>query len=146
MQLICNALPKILELPSSLSLRRDLQSASILSGLAISQTRTAIAHALSYPLTLYYGVPHGLACSFTLPYLIEKYIESSEFIDSQSLQTLIAVKNMIIELNLNKELNKYVNSTAVASLIENQELSSRVKNYSGMIDLSVGVLIKKSIN
>ncbi len=146
MRLICNALPKILELPYSLSLRRDLQSASILSGLAISQTKTAIAHALSYPLTLYYGVPHGLACSFTLPYLIDKYIESSEFIDSHSLQTLISVKNMILELNLNKEMSKYVNYTAAASLIESQELSSRGKNYTGMMDLSVGVLIEKSMN
>ena len=41
--------------------------ASLLSGLAISHTRTAIAHSMSYPLTLHYGMPHGLACGFTLP-------------------------------------------------------------------------------
>jgi alcohol dehydrogenase class IV len=35
--------------------------------LAFSNTKTALAHAISYPLTLRHGVPHGIACSFTLP-------------------------------------------------------------------------------
>lgn len=41
--------------------------ASYLAGLAISVTRKSIAHSLSYPLTAHFGIPHGLACSFTLP-------------------------------------------------------------------------------
>src|SRR5581483_4545344 len=45
--------------------------ASLLAGLAISQTRTALAHSISYPITARYGVPHGLACSFTLPTLLD---------------------------------------------------------------------------
>ena len=44
--------------------------ASTLAGLAISQTRTALAHSISYPLTMHYGIPHGLACSFTLPSIL----------------------------------------------------------------------------
>lgn len=57
--------------PQNLKARQGMQTASLLAGLAISTTRTAIAHAISYPLTSYYTVPHGLACSFTLPALIE---------------------------------------------------------------------------
>jgi alcohol dehydrogenase len=49
------------------AVRRAVQDASVEAGLAFSATRTAIAHSISYPLTARLGVPHGLACSFTLP-------------------------------------------------------------------------------
>ena len=55
---------------SDLSLRARMMEASLLAGLAISATRTAIAHSISYPLTAHFGVPHGLACSFSLPEII----------------------------------------------------------------------------
>lgn len=51
-------------------LRAEMLRASMLAGLAISNTRTALAHSMSYPLTMHYGVPHGLACSFTLPSIL----------------------------------------------------------------------------
>ena len=44
--------------------------ASLMSGLAISITRTALAHSISYPITARYRMPHGLACGFTLPAIL----------------------------------------------------------------------------
>ena len=44
-----------------------MSRASLMAGLAFSNTRTALAHSVSYEMTLRHGVPHGLACSFTLP-------------------------------------------------------------------------------
>ena len=55
----------------SLQLRSNLMLASIYAGLAFSNTQTALAHALSYPLTMRFGTPHGLVCSFSLPLLLE---------------------------------------------------------------------------
>lgn len=37
------------------------------AGLAFSNTRTALAHNISYPITLGRQIPHGIACSFCLP-------------------------------------------------------------------------------
>lgn len=37
------------------------------AGLAFSNTLTALAHNISYPVTLNHGVAHGIACSFCLP-------------------------------------------------------------------------------
>lgn len=37
------------------------------AGLAFSNTETALAHALSYDLTMGQGVKHGRACAFSLP-------------------------------------------------------------------------------
>jgi phosphonate metabolism-associated iron-containing alcohol dehydrogenase len=68
--LIFKSLPRLLLDPQRLELRAAMLEASLLAGLAISQTRTALAHSISYPITARYGVPHGLACSFTLPTLL----------------------------------------------------------------------------
>ena len=51
----------------NLELRSRIAEASLDAGLAFSNTKTAIAHNLSYPITLGWGVQHGIACSFTLP-------------------------------------------------------------------------------
>ena len=68
--LIPRALPRVLEAPDDATAREALMSAALLAGLAISSTRTALAHSISYPLTAERGLPHGIACSLTLPELL----------------------------------------------------------------------------
>jgi alcohol dehydrogenase class IV len=68
--LIPTALRGALEAPDGLASREALLSGSLLAGLAISNTRTALAHSISYPLTAELGLPHGIACSLTLPELL----------------------------------------------------------------------------
>lgn len=58
-------------------LRRNLSLSSLFAGLAISQTRTSICHSISYPLTLKYGIDHGMACSFSM---LEVFKYNSAFI------------------------------------------------------------------
>src|SRR5690606_38121554 len=70
LQLSLSALPRAVQEPENRDARADMMQASTLAGIAISQTRTALAHAISYPLTARFGLPHGLACSFTLPALL----------------------------------------------------------------------------
>jgi len=43
-----------------------------LAGRAINITKTNVCHAISYPLTEIYGIPHGIACAMTLPYFTKK--------------------------------------------------------------------------
>lgn len=50
--------------------RYSLMQASLFAGLASSNTRTALAHSISYPLTAHFNLPHGLACSLPLPHLL----------------------------------------------------------------------------
>jgi len=57
--------------PRDVAARSAMMQASLLAGLAISQTRTALAHSISYPLTTGFNLPHGIACSFTLPVLMK---------------------------------------------------------------------------
>jgi phosphonate metabolism-associated iron-containing alcohol dehydrogenase len=56
----------VVENPDCLEHRVALAKASLYDGLAFSNTKTTAVHAVSYPMTLHYGVPHGVACSLTL--------------------------------------------------------------------------------
>lgn len=74
---ILRSLPRVLAAPDDLMERREMQHAALLGGLAISSTATALAHSMSYAFTSRLGMPHGLACSFTLPSLMRFNADSS---------------------------------------------------------------------
>ena len=57
--------------PSDLTIRKKLLNAATTAGLAFSNTTTAAAHSMSYPLTIHYGIPHGIASSISLLPLLE---------------------------------------------------------------------------
>ena len=67
-------LPALLREPSSIGLRTRLAVAALKAGLAFSNTKTALAHSISYEMTLRFGLPHGIACSFTLPMVLGRAI------------------------------------------------------------------------
>jgi len=70
-QEVLNVLPALAKDLGNLELRSRMARAAMFAGLAFSNTKTAIAHSLSYPITLKHNVPHGIACSFSLPIVIE---------------------------------------------------------------------------
>jgi phosphonate metabolism-associated iron-containing alcohol dehydrogenase len=67
---ILNTLPRLVDELQSLPLRTRVAKAALMSGMAFSNTKTAIAHSISYPITLRHDVVHGIACSFTLPFIL----------------------------------------------------------------------------
>ena len=68
---IIATLPQLLAEPDRPDLRERLATAALQAGLAFSNTRTALAHSLSYDITLKHGTPHGIACSFSLPRIMK---------------------------------------------------------------------------
>ncbi len=61
--------------------RAQMALGALRAGLAFSNTRTAVAHNISYPITLDHKVPHGIACSFCLPEVMEAAIGMEEACD-----------------------------------------------------------------
>lgn len=49
----------------------DWLNASLLAGDAMEITSTNVIHALSYPLTSFYGIPHGKALTYLLPKVLD---------------------------------------------------------------------------
>jgi phosphonate metabolism-associated iron-containing alcohol dehydrogenase len=65
-------LPRLLKNLDDPALRSRMALAALRAGLAFSNTKTALAHSISYEMTLRFGLPHGIACSFTLPMVLER--------------------------------------------------------------------------
>ncbi len=67
--------------PKDIEARRGMCLGSVFAGLAFSQTRTTACHALSYPLTARFGIPHGIAVSMSLLHIMRlnwEFIEEKE--------------------------------------------------------------------
>ncbi|KAF5060438.1 Iron-containing alcohol dehydrogenase [anaerobic digester metagenome] len=71
LRLSLESLPRLARDLGNVQARRSMMAASTMAGLAIAQTRTALAHSISYPITAELDVPHGLACGFALPEVLE---------------------------------------------------------------------------
>jgi alcohol dehydrogenase len=71
------ALPLIINMDNN-NARKDLAECSMLAGIAISQTRTAMCHSISYPLTSHFNVPHGIACAFTMREILKINIKNDD--------------------------------------------------------------------
>ncbi|MGU3337153.1 phosphonoacetaldehyde reductase [Methylobacterium mesophilicum] len=71
---VLSVLPLLLDRLDDVELRGRIARASLFAGLAFSNTKTALAHSLSYYLTLHHGTVHGIACSFSLPAVMRSVI------------------------------------------------------------------------
>ena len=131
LELAERALPQVLKVPSDLLARKAMQEASVLAGMAISQTRTALAHSISYPLTSHYGVPHGLACSFTLPRLITAYLTERPGCPEQAL--FERLQTMLEGLNLDAHLAQYASQEQILALKGEMYHPDRAGNFTGQV-------------
>lgn len=79
---IIATLPVLLRNLGDVGLRERMGRASLFAGLAFSNTKTALAHSLSYYLTLHHGTVHGIACSFSLPAILRSVIGKNTACDA----------------------------------------------------------------
>jgi phosphonate metabolism-associated iron-containing alcohol dehydrogenase len=111
-KLIMKYLPLLADDLENLKYRTEILKACMCAGLAFSNTQTALAHAMSYYITANKGIPHGIACSFTLPMLIDNIIGKYDFID-EALQEIFGelssniLRNLLQKLNISTEFNDY---------------------------------------
>ena len=71
---VLSTLPALMRDLRNPGLRSQMSLAALKAGLAFSNTKTALAHSISYDMTLNHGLPHGIACSFTLPKVLGRAI------------------------------------------------------------------------
>ena len=81
-KIILDTLPRLVRQPDNARFRTDMMKAALKAGLAFSNTKTSIAHNISYAVTLQSGTPHGIACSFTLPQVLRSVIGLDHEVDS----------------------------------------------------------------
>lgn len=120
------ALPQVMAQPDSLSARRIMLSGANQAGRAITETRTALAHAMSYSLTLKYGIPHGLACSFTLPVLLSLFTSEELSLSDTQRQ---GIERVLATLKLDDEVTRYAPASQIIAEYDYNLEPSRAKNF-----------------
>lgn len=85
-RIILAALIRLKGNPADGEARKRMAFGATCAGLAFSNTRTALAHNISYPITLRYQVAHGIACSFCLPEVMQAAIGVSPECDDALMQ------------------------------------------------------------
>jgi len=128
---------------TDLTVRNKLLKASNLAGLAFSNTATAAAHSISYPLTINYAIPHGVASSLPLLPLLQinksaiekelklimKKLKMSHFSELQN--CIKEIPKNIVKFNLK---SWGVTQSDLSVLVEQSFTKGRMEN--NIIDLS----------
>lgn len=90
----------------NLEYRKQMLMGSFFAGLAFSNTRTTACHSISYPLTMMYGINHGLAVAITLFEVLKrnwKFVYEKElFLHSFEANGLDDIKQWFDDVSLNR--------------------------------------------
>lgn len=76
--LLAKNLKKAVENGEDLEARSQMLFGSCLAGLAILNGGVCAAHAMSYPMSVFHGVPHGVGCGILLPRVVEQNRDHAE--------------------------------------------------------------------
>lgn len=108
--------------------KKRILFASCMSGKVISITKTSICHSISYPLTLKFKVPHGLATSFSLSNLLNTYKNS---ICKTSFHRNVVDESidLLRTINLDNLIKKYLSVSELLSLETYMNEPSRLENF-----------------
>jgi alcohol dehydrogenase class IV len=148
--LILENVEKLKKDPNNLTIKNNLLLASTKAGLAFSNTKTAAAHAISYPLTIIYGVPHGIAAYFSLHSLLEinknsingplsKICKYNNITYHQLKNIIRTIPKGIFQMKLNKwgvkqkHISTIVNETLNSRRIENNIVTLSKKNVENIV-------------
>ncbi|MBU0528490.1 phosphonoacetaldehyde reductase [bacterium] len=129
--------------PQDIRVRKQLLKASNLAGLAFSNTKTAAAHSMSYPLTISYGIPHGIACSMPIIPLLKinekaMQMELEKIYAKMGIQDLSELEQLILQIPesiIDFTLSKWgVKQTEIDDIVERSFTKSRMEN--NIVDLT----------
>jgi alcohol dehydrogenase class IV len=119
--------------------------ASTNAGKAIAISRTALAHSISYPLTLSYGVPHGLACSFTLGEIFLRVTECGE-LEEEEFHQIESILSILRPLDIGSRIRDYCSIDEVLELIPQMSSAGRSNNVAWRaIDFDLFAILHGSI-
>jgi len=128
-RLVFEFLPKACSNPENIDYRASMCKASLYAGLAFSQTRTTAAHSVSYPLTLNFGIPHGIACALTLA----SFLEFNAEVMAQRAVVLAGAMNARTPREAANNIRRLMKAVGVAT---------RLRDY-GLKESDVGTIIKE---
>jgi phosphonate metabolism-associated iron-containing alcohol dehydrogenase len=137
---ILECLPLLHQDLANPELRSRMALAALKAGLAFSNTKTALAHSISYEMTLRHHLPHGIACSFTLPLVLGLAWGRDEARD-RALQRVFGsdvqlaqgrLREFLHSLGVKTEFTDYgVDATQARAMVASALQGPRGKNFIG---------------
>jgi alcohol dehydrogenase len=113
--------------------------------MAINLTRTSLSHSISYPLTLHFNIPHGLACIFTVPSIFS-IVKSSLDLSYNEIVELESLLKILKKFDLSILIKPYFNDLDLFSLIPEMN-SNRSENFFRNADqFLITEILTKSLN
>lgn len=137
---------------ASVELLRNIQTAALLAGLAMGTTQTALAHSISYPFTSRFGLPHGLACSFTLAEVArynfaadpQRLAPIADALECDLARLPEAIERWFDELGLAREVGRYVAPNAANDLGDDLITPARAANNLRDVDAAAAKTIARA--
>ncbi|MBC8302899.1 MAG: phosphonoacetaldehyde reductase [Pelagibacterales bacterium] len=85
--------------------KNSMSEAAHLSGKAINITKTTAAHAISYPISTYFDIPHGHSVALTLGcfFIINAQITKENILDTRGKEYLVATMNELFKIFKEKD-------------------------------------------
>ena len=132
-------LARAVKYPGDRVARFGMALASCESGLAIANTATTAVHAVSYPITTFFGVPHGHACALTLAEFIrfnEESMRENRYADlwhalgvRSASEAADWVERLMNEVGLESRLERLgIDARGIECIVANGFRPDRVKN------------------
>lgn len=142
---ILDCLPQLHTDLNNRELRSRMALAALKAGMAFSNTKTALAHSISYEMTLRHGLPHGIACSFTLPLVLglawgqdaerDRTLQRVFGTDLDSAQ--VRLRSFLHSLSVKTDFADYgVSDEQARTLLESASQGARGQNFIGSAVLS----------
>ena len=143
--LIINNILKVVKNPDKKS-RFNMSLAANFAGKAINITKTTACHAISYPITSFFNVPHGHAVALSLPSMIvfNSEVSRKDILDPRGIKYVKKTMKEIISMigattfNEAKEL--------ITQLMEDIGLETKLKNLGIKTEEDINLIIKNGFN
>ena len=93
---------------------------------------TSLSHSISYPLTLHFNIPHGLACIFTVPSIFSLFKASLDLSDNEIAELEFLLK-ILKNFDISSLINPYLNDLDIFSLVPEMK-TNRSENFFMIVD------------
>ena len=126
--------------------RLNMAVAANYAGKAINITKTTACHAISYPITSYFNVPHGHAVALTLPSMIvyNSNVNEDDVLDSRGVKFVKrAMKELISIVGASNALKA---KEVISQLMKNIDLETKLGELGIKTKEDIDVIIKNGFN
>jgi len=144
-KLVMGDLTEAVKNPSGKS-REGMAKAAYLAGQAINISKTTSCHAISYPITSYFGIPHGHAVALTLAPMLayNSNVSEEDILDKRGIDyvknTIKEIANLIGEETVERACEK------ITDLMGRIGLDAKLDELGIKADGDIKIIVKNGFN